>query len=419
VNETTDQLMQLRFDAIANHAGEGDWSDVLRRAAVPRVRRAARLRPLAVRFALAAAAALVLVAIAVAFGWPGAIVDFFDAPPAPESVAKFFNTFDEMVPPGMKDGTVGQPREVMTAIFDANHFTPTDPIEHTLYVAPRTDGGFCYLWTEDGGSCAAAEGATTATTTGPDVPHGPGPLSFGVTSLEGDFTTEVDGFVRGDAQTVEARFADGSSVSVPVTWVSAPIDAGFYVYVVPPEHLNTDDPLVSVVALDANGDVFDIQNVSVTKPLDEDVPQTLLDGTKVSLPRVAQVSHAREPFSFRTASGGHAYLWVMPRTGGGTCFVYGTGAGGGEGCASPRQLSQLPTVNGGGALGGVFFAQVNSSVASVELRYANGTGERIAPVDGFVLHELTPGTRLAKAVALSRAGKPIYTDRIPRPGLGH
>ena len=61
----------------------------------------------------------------------------------------------------------------------------------------------------------------------------------------------------------------------------------------------------------------------MTKPLDQDVLQTLPDGTKYSLPRRAQAAQAREPFSFRTTSGGHAYLWVMPRTGGGSCYLFG------------------------------------------------------------------------------------------------
>ena len=121
----------------------------------------------------------------------------------------------------------------MTATFDANNSPPTNPTEHTLYVAPRTAGGFCFLWTDYGGGCADPEDAAAATTD-------PEARPLGVEWLAGDYATFTDGYVRGDAQTVEARFADGTSVTVPVTWVSAPIDAGFFAYVVPPAHQTTD-----------------------------------------------------------------------------------------------------------------------------------------------------------------------------------
>lgn len=56
-------------------------------------------------------------------------------------------------------------------------------------------------------------------------------------------------------------------------------------------------------------------------------------------------------------------------------------------------------------------------VATVELRYQNGKRERLKPIDGFLLHELTPahyerGTRLVAAVALNRSGKAISTQRF-------
>src|SRR5262249_30653918 len=138
--------------------------------------------------------------------------------------------------------------------------------------------GFCYIWTDGGGGCAGAFDASAA-------PSGPG-TRFGASVYEGDFATATDGYVRGPDETVEARFADGTSVTLPITWVSAPIDAGFFVYAVPPEHLTASDALVSVVALDANGDALDTQDARV--PKDQDVPQALPDGTRVSLPLAAR-----------------------------------------------------------------------------------------------------------------------------------
>jgi hypothetical protein len=415
MNETIDQLIQARFDAVANQIDDCEWKDVLARshaAHSPVRRRNTLLRGRApIRLALAGAVAVVaLAASAAAFGWPGAFVDFFKARPAPERVEAFFRSHDVALPHGLDPyATVGQARAVMTASFDANNSPPTNPTEHTLYVAPRTAGGFCFVWTGYGGSCAAPEDAAAATTD-------PEARPLGVEWLAGDYATFTDGYVRGKVETVEARFGDGSSVTVPVTWVSTPIDAGFFAYVVPPTHQTTDNALSSVVGLDGNGKVVGQADIGVTKPLDQDVLQTLPDGTRYSLPRRAQAAQAREPFSFRTTTGGHAYLWVMPRTGGGSCYLFGTGAGGGFGCLTPGELSQLPAVNGGVyGNGGVYFAEVRSGIATVELRYANGQTERLTPIDGFLLHQIPPvdrKTRLVATVGLSRSGKRVFTHRL-------
>jgi hypothetical protein len=143
----------------------------------------------------------------------------------------------------------------------------------------------------------------------------------------------------------------------------------------------------------------------VTKPLDEDVFQGLPDGTKYWLPRRAEATRAREVVDVRAGNGSRIYLWVMPRTGGGSCYLFGTGAGGGEGCISPSWLAAEPAVNGGVYGNGTFyFAQVRPDVAAVELRFRNRT-ERLRPVDGVVGAALEPGkAKLVSAVGLDRNG---------------
>jgi hypothetical protein len=219
-------------------------------------------------------------------------------------------------------------------------------------------------------------------------------------------------------QTVEARSADGTSVTVPVTWVSAPINAGFFAYVLPPAHQTTTDALTSIVGLDANGTIIGQDDIGVTQPLDQDVLQTLPDGTKYSLPRRAQAARAREIVNFHTTNGSHVYVWVMPRTGGGNCFLYSDGAGGGGGCTSPSWSSRSPLIAGGGLMGSptepVYFAQVSPDVSTLELRYANGASERLTPVDGFILHEIPaaqvkPSARVVAVVEVDRNGNVLGT----------
>jgi hypothetical protein len=416
MTETIDQLIQARFDRVANQVDDSEWQDVLARARpIQPTRRRVRARRsgLPMRFALAGAVAVAaLAASAVAFGWPGTVVDFFKAQPAPESVKQFFDAHNTALPHGLNPNTkLGQPREVMTATFDAYNSPPTNPTLHTLYVAPTETGGFCYLWTDYGGSCADAENASAATTN-------PGARPLGVEWLAGDYATFTDGYVRGDAQTVQARFADGTKVTLPVTWVSAPINAGFFAYVVPSAHQTTSDALMSVVGLDANGNVIGQDNIGVTKPLDQSVLQRLPDGRKIYLPRRAQAAQAREIVNSHSTTGSPVYLWVMPRTGGGSCYLFSDGAGGGQGCTSPYWLSREPTVNGGVyGNGSLYFAQVKPSIAAVELRFQNGQSERLTPLDGFVAMAIAPGakigtSRLVSAVGLDRSGNVLTTQNL-------
>ena len=431
MTETIDQLIQARFDRVANPFDDRDWTDVLARArnngdpvaSRHAVGRKPRLRQVPTRVALVAAAvAVAAVVTAVAFGLPRTFINFFSSPPAPAHVKNWFGAENVEAPPGMNPGAIpGQARKITSATFDVNHIHADHPTVHTLYVAPRKGGGFCYLWTNADGGCLTAKAPSRT-----KAMRAMGPLGinwFG-NSYAAGYPLFVDGWVRnGTTKTVEARFADGTTVTIPVTWVSAPVNAGFLIYPVPPAHRTRAAALTSVVALDANGKVIGKQSFPLTKPLDQDVMQTLPDGTKVSLPRRADAAHARKVISFRTTAGSEAYVWVMPRTGGGVCYLFNRG----QGCLEPRFAAQTPTLNGD--LSGstnpplLFFVQAKPRVATVELRYQNGERQRLTPTDGFTLTEITPdhykrGTRLVAAVALDRSGKAIYTQRYQPNSVG-
>jgi hypothetical protein len=420
VTETFDRLIQARFDAVASPVDGRDWNDVLLRLGnarpvwVPSGRRSIRSprapRRVLLLFAVAALAAAVT---AVAFGWPKTFVNFFASPPAPPKVRNFFGSFSVGAPRGMDPHAIpGQARRIMTARFDANTISGNRPRLHTLYVAPRKGGGFCELWTNADGGCAPGRSPRTTAES-----RAAGPLGVSWFSGNDGLPLVADGWVRtGATQTVEARFADGTKARVPITWVSAPISAGFFVYSVPAGHRNRKDALRSLVALDGRGNVIGRQSFPLTKPADQDVPQTLPDGTKVGiLPRSAEATNARKIIGFRSTHGHPIYLWVMPHKGGGKCFFFNRG----EGCDVPRFESQMPTFQGGMSGGAdpiLFFGQAKPQVALVELRYQDGTSERLTPVDGFVLREITPahyrrGTRLVQAVAFDRNGKRLVTER--------
>ena len=430
MTETIDQLIQARFEAVANPINDCDWDDVLARArngdslaSRRAVGRKPRWRQAPTRVALVAAAvALAALVTAVAFGLPQTFINFFSSPPAPAHVKNWFGAENVEAPRGMNPRAIpGQARKITSATFDVNHINAGHPTLHTLYVAPRKGGGFCYLWTNADGGCLTAKPPSKTRAMRAMGPLG---ISWFSSGYSAGYPLFVDGWVRsGAAKTVEARFADGTTATIPVTWVSAPVNAGFLIYPVPPAHQTRATALSSVVALDANGNVIGKQSFPLTKPLDQDVRQTLPDGTKVSLERRAQAARARKVISFRTTTGSRAYVWVMPRTGGGDCYFFNRGFG----CLEPRFAAQTPTLNGGLLGSGkpplLFFLQAKPEVATIELRYQNGESERLTPTDGFVLTEITPahyklGTRLVAAVALNRGGKAIYTQRYQPKSVG-
>jgi hypothetical protein len=414
MTESVDLLIKARFEAVANPVDDRDWNDVLVRlgnarpiALDPPAGRNRYLRPVPRRVALAVIVATVTAAVtAAAFGWPGTVVDFFTSPPAPANVKNWFGAENVSAPRGMSPGAIpGQARKITTERFDVNHLHGGHPTVHTLYVAPARDGGFCYLWTNSSAGCLPPKGASKTM----------GPL--GLDWFSGDYAVLVDGWVRtGPTRTVEARFADGTKATIPITWVSAPVNAGFLIYPVPQSHQTREDALKSVVALDASGKVIGKQRFPVAKLSDKEVMQTLPDGTRFMLPRSEDAARARKIISFRSTNRHRIYLWAIPHKGGGVCYLFNRGGG----CEVPRFDAELPILNGG-TLGGaapiLFFDQAKPQVAAVVLRFQNGESEHLTPIEGFVLHEITPahykrGTRLVAAVALDRSGHRIYTQQF-------
>ncbi|HXJ48167.1 MAG TPA: hypothetical protein VNF91_03275 [Candidatus Acidoferrum sp.] len=410
----TDPLA-ARFEALLE-PGTPDWLDVHRR-----VRRRSR------RIWLIAAVAAVFLAIpTVAIALDPTILPWTSAKPAPAPVVHNFATFGLGAPRGMDPHVLaGEARRIMTARFNGRL--------NTLYVAPTKSGGFCELWTDRGGGFGGCVPAKTPST------FGSGPLRLDLLGPGG----LVHGWVRlGATRTLEARFADGTTTTIPardVTWVSAPINAGFVAYPVPRSHRDRAHALRSVVALDADGRV--IGRVSAPPPRRKTrspwVRHTLPDGTQAFFPRGAgaEAAKARKIISFRTtdpfvaptrpAHRSRVYVWRIPIAGGGHCLIT-NGARGiqypPQVCFIPRLGKHAPALHAGLEPGTRmdFFALVKPVVATVELRYQNGERERLTPLDGFVLHDITPahwkpGTRLVAALALNQSGKTIYTQRFPHP----
>jgi hypothetical protein len=401
MTEIEERLLAERFPPLRNPVDDSDWLDVMRRARDP-VRRRRRLLAIGI-----AAALLVAATTALALGWPGAVIDFFSAKPAPKRVVVQFGRLNVISAPGMSPRTIpGQAREVMSAVLNGKR--------HRLYLAPTRDGGFCFIWSNWIGGCANRKLRSV------QVPGQPRrtvvPPKIGV-SYEDARQNGVPHIVTGhvfvrDADRLELRFADGTRTSVPVTWVSPPIDAGFFIYEIPAAHLRRSTALTAVVAVRSDGSIAAQARFHLPSPLDREVVRGLPDGSRISLPLKAEAAKARKPISFRAENGSEVWLWVMPSRTGGRCYVYNQGGG----CTPDHPVKGELPMMGGFSIGGrrvLFFAQTKPSVAKVEFRYQDGSRETITPTEGFVLHEIGSrhyprGHRLVDALALSSTGKTLF-----------
>lgn len=163
------------------------------------------------------------------------VVPFWNQPVASPPDQRAFAELNVGAPSGMSpDVVAGETREVAHGTFGG--------MTRTLWVAPAKDGGFCFLWSPGGGGC----------NTGADpIPLGWVGMSF-PQSLPGSQYAGMEwvaGFAMSPAVSdVVIRFSDGSSVHPELTWVSAPINAGFFAY-------SGKAGVAEIDAYDANGDL--------------------------------------------------------------------------------------------------------------------------------------------------------------------
>jgi hypothetical protein len=215
----TDELFE--HFRILERQGDADWDDVVHRARGDRVRhRATLVAVLAVVLAISAPTAL---------AFRGSVVDFFKGDPAPPTVVKQFQRLEVGAPPGLENRIVyGETRKALDWKLDDGRVL-------TLWVAPNRHGGFCSALVgprhPDGFGClwgkALRSISPTIEVSGPISPegviHGGPVLVYGAVGEEG-------------ADLIELRYEDGDVESQRLTWVSKPIDAGFFLFDVPRLH---------------------------------------------------------------------------------------------------------------------------------------------------------------------------------------
>jgi hypothetical protein len=203
---------------------DGNWTDVLRRT--KRARRRQEIYGAAFLVALAA----IVVACSSVLGHP--IVDFGKAQKAPENVVVNFAHESSNGPKILNHQT----REIPGLFLFGKPYK--------LYVAPAESDGFCM---SQGGSTPG-----TCYTRGSVLV--PGRLDSYLIADKKIRILGAFGWSRGERLVVS--YADGSKEDVPFVWVTAPIDAGFFVLGVSKAHRFHATRPTALVLYDARGNVL-------------------------------------------------------------------------------------------------------------------------------------------------------------------
>jgi hypothetical protein len=230
-----DAELARRFARVFDHHDDSDWSEILQLATSSR---RPRTRPRThKRFAVAAFAALAVAATAVAttpaFGMRGLIASFFEGEPAPQAVVEDFASLDRGAPAQLA------PRTAAGSARLAHVFSLSDGRTANLWIAPSADGGYCSFITGYAEGCRQRSDLS--------VSFASSELSTGGLAIAGDIPAESN------ATTVSVSLSNGDTESVPLVWVSAPINAGFYLYETPSALAQQGVRPTKVVAVDANG----------------------------------------------------------------------------------------------------------------------------------------------------------------------
>jgi len=233
-----DEALIRRFDGLVVGADDADWNDVERRYAAERRRGAVR-RGMAVVVGLAAVGLA-----APAFGLPGAVIDWFSAEPASPRVQLQFSELPAVTAGGRSNVESEGARTVTRVRHDGTTFV--------LSVAPTSSGGFCYQWTDLLGGCHRR---TQPPETRPDRDHYL--LGASWSSNPAGVVELISGsVVAPSTDTLIAELADGRELEMPFTWVSAPINAGFYLFFPPPVNETRGHEVTAIKALDSGGRVL-------------------------------------------------------------------------------------------------------------------------------------------------------------------
>ena len=375
---------------------DSDWTDVIRRAARERRQRSLYL--------LVALVGLIVVGVASAYALGHPVVDFNGAEPGSQTVINDFGSMEVGAPPGMAPGVIPEQARKIPGLF-------VDGKPYQLWVAPTKSGGIC-----TNHDCI------------PDRSTLKGRVYVGMNENQ-SFTgvSQIGGaFIDPNGDRLELSYADGTTAEIPFVWVTAPIDAGFYVFDIPKEHQVAAARPTKVTLLDskgkelARGEVADLSRHFEDLPIDRSLPGF----PHLSVFPEAIWSQRRQLFDLTADDGAHIGLWVSPSKYGGTCF-WGNLSGGG--CSRPGNVhSQTPYFDLGANGREVTLYNTDPDpaigVARVEARFEDGDRIELTPKEGYLKegYLLWPipsrhfplGHRLEALISFDANGKQITSQNV-------
>ena len=414
----SEETLAARFATLAPEPLPSDWLDVRRRARPSLTRR--RI------VAIAIAAALAVLVIGSALG-ARHVFRFFDAKPAPDRVVAQFEDarqsmrthFDVEYP-----AVGGKLRTVFVYRF-------SDGSQGSISLAP-TGGGFCSVIGDDEGGfssagCRGAEDLRAGPIALAPIPHLGKDLSGNTLGMHHFIGSVSDP----DTARLVLRYEDGAQDDVPLTWVSKPIDAGFFAFDPAPEHYGVGHRATVLVALDGKG--REIARWGDEGPIDPTTP----DPWRVpawTFPARRGMPPAIDPGTVHRLQVPSLPRWLTAEVGvsgaGGRCFRVSHGIAGGcrrpgttfECCVEARSYGQK--VMGERRLI-VLLQGFMAEDAQLELSFEDGRTIVVPPREQVILYAIPPdafrpGHRLMRGVirktGSGRVMKTIlYNGQLTRP----
>ncbi|MFL5953908.1 MAG: hypothetical protein ACJ76I_07355 [Gaiellaceae bacterium] len=365
-----------------------DWGDVVRRS-----QSAVRRRR---TFATAGALGVVAAGVASAYALGHPVIDFGKAQHGTRHEVNGMGSMEVGAPRGMAPGVLPHRTRRITAVR-------IDGKVHVLSVAPTKRGGFCFQWSNYVGGCRADRHDRFASRIEAGGSVGP----KGMLILAGSFFQQ-----RGDRLVM--TFKDGATADVPFVWVTAPIDAGFYLYRVPDAHRRIAARAVSLALYDAGGKLLDREPILGPEPLPGhgEVVRHVRGFPPLPVRADGVWSKRRLLFDLRADNGARIGLWVYPLRGGGQCFVTNSASG----CGKTSAEGLLALGFGGTRL----CCGVSPRIVRVEARFQDGDRISLYPKEGYLIFPIPErhfplGHRLVATIGFDAAGRAIARGRIPRP----
>jgi hypothetical protein len=164
----------------------------------------------------------VLVCSSIALAVPPArtAISFSAAPLGPASEFSWLHRSGLRAPPSVQRVVVtGRARRIANLTFDGH--------DYVFFVAPTKTGGYCT--------------AVTGPYGGSGCPNNRPKLDPGLTGDQSGPIVFHGSFASVNAARLKVTYQDGSKGAIPFYWVSAPINAGFFLFPVPAVHRHPGD----------------------------------------------------------------------------------------------------------------------------------------------------------------------------------